>query len=721
MIDATRARSKGNAMRQTNLLFSLLILMLPALCAAQTPDQSARVRDCWIANDTEGLISVCREVLRSEPENHYMMYTIAHAFAKKNEPESSLVWMERSIRHGNTDYKEFFRNDDFEPVWSLPGFHDVICLGRRAALAENETRAIALRAGEWTGVPLECPYALPRFDVSCSFDHEHFYLKAVVTDDHFLDGNRAWRYGDGFFINFVMPAAADSAYSDRFYAYGFSRYEGKPLCCLVNRHGTYHLWNVDDLAPEIDIDEKNNRAVYDIIIPWNGFYPFHPLMDEAAGINIIYTSRNDNGTRQRVKYVPDLHFDSESTTLRRYAPIRFAQSTESATHITGRLASRLLSGDEGNVTLAVWLSEQSKTNGDGAEFHIAIEDGDGRQVKESSFSERLEPGRSILQYPINAPDEPGIYTIAVTMNGATSWKGTFYRYDRAVIDRVRSGIERLAAGATDPTSRNSADALTYRLALLEGRIAEFTEDDSPKAIKNDIEELTALYDRAAEHGSIYTEGGYILSAFRSPRDGTLQPFSIYLPEAFDPEKSYTLLVGLHGSGVSEVGFLRWTARTYADAGHIILGPRGRDLSAWWLGESELDAVDLVALATQIFNVDKTLVYGFSMGGYGVWRMSFLHPELFDAAICVSGRPSAPNSNAPEDDMRNHIGKGKDLAYLVIHGTADRSVEIAATDAFIGQLKSAGYDVEYIRVEGGGHGDFGVQDMVRNWLEKRFGG
>ena len=707
-------------MRNQIPVIAALILMLPAWAAAQTPEQMVRVRDCWIADDTEGLISVCREILESEPDNHYIMYTIAGAFAKENEPESSLVWMKRSILHGNTDYKEFKRNDDFEPVWPLPGFNEVFKLGRRAALEENEERAIDLAAGEWSDVALECPYALPRFDMKCSFDHENLYIKALVTDEHFLDGNRAWRYGDGFFINFVMPVSADSVYSNRFFAYGISRYEGKPICCLVNRHGTYHLWNIDDLSPEIDIDEKNNRAEYDIAIPWEYLYPFHPLMNESAGINIMYTSQMDDGARRRVKYVPDLHFDSESTKLRRYAPISFAQSPQSATHITGRLASRLVSGEEGNVTLAVWLPENGKTNGDGIEFHITIEDADGRQVMESMFSEQLEPGRSILQYPVQAPNEPGMYTIAVMMNGSIRWEDTFYRYDRAALARIRSGIERLGARGGAPILQNSVDALTYRLEVLEDRIEEFTEHDGPKAVKSDIEELTALYDRTIEHGSIYTEGGYILSAFRSPRDGTLQPFSIYLPENFDPDKPHHLLVGLHGSGVSEVGFLRWTARTYEDSGYIILGPRGRDLSAWWLGETELDTADLIALAKRLFAVDKTLVYGFSMGGYGVWRMSFLHPELFDAAICVSGRPSSPVDNVPENDMRNHIGKGKDLSYLVIHGTADRAVEIADTDAFIEKLKAAGYDVEYTRVDGGGHGDFDVKDMIRDWLKKQLG-
>jgi predicted esterase len=707
-------------MRSPVIAVVLFVLTLPVLLPAQTPEQSARVRDCWIANDKQGLISACREVLRSEPENHYMMYTLAWAFAEENEPESSFVWMKRSIRHGNTDYKEFTRNNDFEQVRSLPGFQETIRLGKLKALEENGKKTIDLAMGEWTDVKLDCPYELPQIDASCSFDHENFYIRALVTDTHFKDGNRAWRYGDGFFINFVMPVSPDSVYSDRFYAYGFARYEGRPICSLVNRHGTYLLANIDDLAPEIDIDDRNNRADYRIAIPWSRLYPFHPLMDGAAGINIIYTSQNDNGTRRRIKYVPDLQYDSESTTLRRYAPIRFAHSPKSALHITGRLGTRLLSAEGTHVTLAVWLPGGDERAEAAAEFRITIEDEEGRTVNESRYAETLEPGRSIARYDIDAPAEQGMHKITVTLNGAARWEESFFTYDRAALDAMNAGIERLAAGGADPILQSSVDALTFHLDLLERRIAEFTERDDPRTVKNDIEELTALYDRAMEHGSIYTEEGYILSAFRSPRDGTTQPFSIYLPERFEAKKSYNLLVGLHGSGVSEVGFLRWTARTYKGADFIILGPRGRDLSAWWLGETEVDVADLVALTKQLFNIKRILLFGFSMGGYGVWRMSFLYPELFDAAICVSGSPYAFVDNTTENDMRNHIGKGKDIEYLVIHGTEDRAVEIEATDAFIERLKEAGYDIEYIRVDGGGHGNFSVTEILQKWLKSRFG-
>ncbi|MEM7312897.1 MAG: alpha/beta hydrolase [Planctomycetota bacterium] len=52
----------------------------------------------------------------------------------------------------------------------------------------------------------------------------------------------------------------------------------------------------------------------------------------------------------------------------------------------------------------------------------------------------------------------------------------------------------------------------------------------------------------------------------------------------------------------------------------------------------------------------------------------------------------------------HAKKG--VPFLVIHGTADRTVPIYQGDCFVEALKKAEADVTYIRVDGAGHGVFG---------------
>jgi len=47
-------------------------------------------------------------------------------------------------------------------------------------------------------------------------------------------------------------------------------------------------------------------------------------------------------------------------------------------------------------------------------------------------------------------------------------------------------------------------------------------------------------------------------------------------------------------------------------------------------------LELINLIKKILNINKSFCIGFSMGRYGIWRMSFLHLELFNEAIIVSG-------------------------------------------------------------------------------------
>lgn len=96
------------------------------------------------------------------------------------------------------------------------------------------------------------------------------------------------------------------------------------------------------------------------------------------------------------------------------------------------------------------------------------------------------------------------------------------------------------------------------------------------------------------------------------------------------------------------------------------------------------------------------------------------------AVCASATPTDfslftrrreddtrfKNDRYPDVDLRklcspiNHVRKGAP-PFLLIHGTADKTVNVKHSDVFVEALEKAGAnDVEYIRMEGAGHGVFG---------------
>jgi predicted esterase len=626
--------------------------------------------------------------------------------------------MERDIlKGGGTDYYRYLEDPGFADIRAEPRFDELIELAKQNALRENEAKAVTLEEGYWYDWELESEHKLPIVNLSFQYDDQFFTIRAEVQDTHFRDGERAWRYGDGFLINFLTPKDYGDPYANEIYMYGFSMENGRPVAVLVEKDGTAHLRNLSGFRPQIKVDEVAGRAEYLIQIPWSRLYPFHPLMDERAGINVRYRSQDDDGKLKTLIYVAD--WATEWMDVRRYAPLYFVPSDRSRLQMTGALETRLVSKGPANLELCVWAPEALSAVGS-----IVLEDDEtGQTLVEWPFEQDLDAGKSTISREIELPEAAGLYHLAVQINDSLHWEENLYRYDPEALARLGAGIQELALAASGANARNSANALEYRLTALESRIAGFGERDNPQEIEQDLKEVTSLYETFFEHGSIYVKDGYLLSAFRSPKDDTLQPFSVHLPANYDPSRRYDLVVGLHGSGVDEVGFVEWQAtHTFAGRDVIILGPRGRHLSDWWTGTSGDDVAELVELAHSVFNVSRTYCYGFSMGGYGVWRMGFLHPELFDGAIVVAGYPHPPwpPENTKENDMRTYIGQAKELPFLVIHGPNDPQLSIEATDRFVSKLEKEGYDVVYHRPEGGGHTNMDVTSIVNEWLDERFG-
>ena len=61
----------------------------------------------------------------------------------------------------------------------------------------------------------------------------------------------------------------------------------------------------------------------------------------------------------------------------------------------------------------------------------------------------------------------------------------------------------------------------------------------------------------------------------------------------------------------------------------------------------------------------------------------------------------------------------DPPFLVVHGTADRTVPFPQGERFYEKLKEAGVDVTFIKMDGGGHGIGGreITDRAKAFFDK----
>ena len=195
---------------------------------------------------------------------------------------------------------------------------------------------------------------------------------------------------------------------------------------------------------------------------------------------------------------------------------------------------------------------------------------------------------------------------------------------------------------------------------------------------------------------------------------TVLPYRLMLPEDYDENESYPLILFLHGAGERGTDNLTQMKNVFQkianrNKGAILVAPQCNQENQWvdtpWANgpystdevpeSNELQAV--MALLEQIqenYSVDKDRIYatGLSMGAFGVWDLMVRHNDVFAAGVacCGGGDPS----------------KGellKDTPMYVFHGDADPTVPVTGSrDTVNAILEAGGEQVIYTEYPGFQH-------------------
>jgi len=104
-------------------------------------------------------------------------------------------------------------------------------------------------------------------------------------------------------------------------------------------------------------------------------------------------------------------------------------------------------------------------------------------------------------------------------------------------------------------------------------------------------------------------------------------------------------------------------------------------------------LDLIEALCTERRIDKDRIYltGWSMGGYGTWDLVSRRPELFAAAIPLSG--------GGDPAQAEKLAK---LSIWAFHGDADPLVPVERSRDMIAAIKMAGGDPKYTEYKGVGH-------------------
>ena len=206
--------------------------------------------------------------------------------------------------------------------------------------------------------------------------------------------------------------------------------------------------------------------------------------------------------------------------------------------------------------------------------------------------------------------------------------------------------------------------------------------------------------------------GRDLSAFPQYR-GQLQPYAVYLPEevAAGP---VPLTLSLHSLGQQYWQYQggQLFAQQGEDRGNAVLSPMGRGPDGWYQREAEYDVFEAWNdLARHVaLDPDRAYVSGYSMGGYGTYRLGGLYPDLFARAFTVVGPPGdgiwvppAPPTGGAETLSNLWLENVRNIPYMNLVATEDelvpivgpRAQNLGATEQGVRGFEQLGYRYRFL--------------------------
>lgn len=260
-----------------------------------------------------------------------------------------------------------------------------------------------------------------------------------------------------------------------------------------------------------------------------------------------------------------------------------------------------------------------------------------------------------------------------------------------------------------PASLASVEFLRDRLA---GLVAHGDPDVEAQAREaRELDELASRLDAGrdpyqAAPGPDGDAGGWrtgpMRRAYRSPVDGRLSEFAVYVPPGYSPKHTYPLIVALHGMNGRPLEMIMWLfghddpdhdgtwedrhpRRDLEPLDAVVVAPDGH-FNTMYRDMGEDDVMRVVDWATATYSIDpaRISVTGPSMGGIGAAACALHHPDRFAAAepLCgyqsfflrsdIAGRPLRPWERLITEERSNVFWaeNGMYLPMYIVHGTKD---------------------------------------------------
>src|SRR5206468_7913810 len=179
-------------------------------------------------------------------------------------------------------------------------------------------------------------------------------------------------------------------------------------------------------------------------------------------------------------------------------------------------------------------------------------------------------------------------------------------------------------------------------------------------------------------------------------------YALYVPTNYRRGNPAGLLLVLHSLAAAYNQFEVFAPHTYRDLCQerysICFTGEGRGPDSWYLREGELDVFEIWADVAHRYALDpdRTAITGYSMGGYGTFRLVVSYPDLFSKAFPVVGPPGegiwVGEGDTVDKDTNTfyQLENFRNVPAFIWNGAVDELVPAAGTARQAQRLDDLGY-------------------------------
>ena len=175
--------------------------------------------------------------------------------------------------------------------------------------------------------------------------------------------------------------------------------------------------------------------------------------------------------------------------------------------------------------------------------------------------------------------------------------------------------------------------------------------------------------------------------------GKLQPYLISVPPDLPRRRPAPLTFTLHSLDGTYTQYAVFSPNQIQQLGvqrdSIVVSPLGRGPDGWYTDEAEVDFFEVWRDVARHYRLDprRVALSGYSMGGYGTYKLGTHYPDLFGTAFTAVGPPAegiwvppAPPTSGQDTNTNPLLENVRWIPYLNWVGTMDELVPYAGPRA-----------------------------------------